>query len=313
MYANCIREGELAWSQRPDPTPKDRQVLIEVRAAGVNAADVLQLRGNYPAPPGSPDDIPGMELAGVVQAVGSEVRRFSAGDRVMALVGGGAHAQLAVADEGTVLPMPDQLEFTAAAGFPEVFTTAWDAMFDQGGLKPGERVLVTGAAGGVGTAAIQLAAAAGASVVASCRNQDLLADLIAMGAEEAHLPDAALERGPFDLVLELVGGDGVGAALARLSTRGRISVIGLGAGRSTQLDLSLLMGKRARIFGSTLRARPAAEKEMVMAGVQRHVVPLLGAGRLRVPVAATYPLHQAGDAYRRLSAGGKLGKIILIA
>ncbi len=313
MYANCIREGELAWSQRPDPTPKDRQVLIEVRAAGVNAADVLQLRGNYPAPPGSPDDIPGMELAGVVQAVGSEVRRFSAGDRVMALVGGGAHAQLAVADEGTVLPMPDQLEFTAAAGFPEVFTTAWDAMFDQGGLKPGERVLVTGAAGGVGTAAIQLAAAAGASVVASCRNQDLLADLIAMGAEEAHLPDAALERGPFDLVLELVGGDGVGAALARLSTRGRISVIGLGAGRSTQLDLSLLMGKRARIFGSTLRARPAAEKEMVMAGVQRHVVPLLGAGRLRVPVAATYPLHQAGDASRRLSAGGKLGKIILIA
>lgn len=313
MYANCIRDGELAWSQRPDPTPKDRQVLIEVRAAGVNAADVLQLRGNYPAPPGSPDDIPGMELAGVVQAVGSEVRRFSAGDRVMALVGGGAHAQLAVADEGTVLPMPDQLEFTAAAGFPEVFTTAWDAMFDQGGLKPGERVLVTGAAGGVGTAAIQLAAAAGASVVASCRNQDLLADLIAMGAEEAHLPDAALERGPFDLVLELVGGDGVGAALARLSTRGRISVIGLGAGRSTQLDLSLLMGKRARIFGSTLRARPAAEKEMVMAGVQRHVVPLLGAGRLRVPVAATYPLHQAGDAYRRLSAGGKLGKIILIA
>ncbi len=313
MYANCIRDGELAWSQRPDPTPKDRQVLIEVRAAGVNAADVLQLRGNYPAPPGSPDDIPGMELAGVVQAVGSEVRRFSAGDRVMALVGGGAHAQLAVADEGTVLPMPDQLEFTAAAGFPEVFTTAWDAMFDQGGLKPGERVLVTGAAGGVGTAAIQLAAAAGASVVASCRNQDLLADLIAMGAEEAHLPDAALERGPFDLVLELVGGDGVGAALARLSTRGRISVIGLGAGRSTQLDLSLLMGKRARIFGSTLRARPAAEKEMVMAGVQRHVVPLLGAGRLRVPVAATYPLHQAEDAYRRLSAGGKLGKIILIA
>lgn len=311
MYANCIAAGQLTWSERPDPVPNVKQVLIEVRAAGVNAADVLQVRGNYPAPPGSPDDIPGMELAGVVKAVGSEVRRFNVGDRVMALVGGGAHAELVVADEGTVLEMPRGLDFIEAAGFPEVFTTAWDAMFDQGGLRPGERVLVTGAAGGVGTAAVQLAAAAGASVVASCRSEDRLADLIALGAEEAHLPEAALERGPFDLILELVGGDGVAAGLAHLDIRGRISVIGLGAGRSTQLDLSLLMARRARIFGSTLRARPLAEKEMVMAGVRRHVVPLLAAGRLRVPVAATYPLELARDAYQHLSDGGKFGKIIL--
>ncbi|MHB1639763.1 MAG: zinc-binding dehydrogenase [Candidatus Dormibacteria bacterium] len=312
MKANCITDGSLVWQDRPDPTPRDHEVLIEVAAAGVNAADVMQVRGAYPAPPGSPPDIPGLELAGVVTAVGSMAGRFKPGQKVMALVGGGAHAELAAVDEGSVLPIPEGMELSAAGAFPEAFTTAWDALVLQGGLQAGERVLITGAAGGVGTAAIQLAALAGATVIASCRNPDRLGDLRSLGAAEALDPVTALARGPFDLVLELVGGPGVAQAMAVLDIRGRIAVIGLGAGRSTELDLSLLMSRRARIFGSTLRARSLAEKALVLASVEKHLLPLLQSGKLRVPLAAGFALSHAGDAYSHLVKQGKLGKIVLL-
>ena len=313
MRANCIEDGRLVWRDMPDPTPGDREVLIKVAAAGVNAADILQLRGHYPAPEGAAADIPGLDLAGSVVAVGASVRRFHPGDRVMALLAGGAHAELATVDEGSVLPVPEQMEMSQAGGFPEVFTTAWDALFLQAGLRVGERVLITGAAGGVGTAGIQLAAAAGATVTASCRNPDRLGDLLALGASTAAEPSEALARGPFDLILELVGGQEMADGLSALATQGRIAVIGLGAGSKVEVDLRLLMGRRGRIFGSTLRARSLAEKATVIASVQRHVLPLVEAGRVSVPVAATYPLSAASDAYSHLAGGGKLGKIVLLA
>jgi NADPH2:quinone reductase len=313
VRANCIEGGRLVWRETADPEPRDHEVLVRVAAAGVNAADILQLGGHYPAPEGAPAEVPGLELAGTVAAVGSAVRRFKVGDRVMALVAGGAHAELAAVDEGSVLPIPDQLDMAAAGAFPEVFTTAWDALFLRAHLQMGERLLVTGAAGGVGTAAIQLAAATGAEVTASSRNQDRLGDLLALGAAAAADPREALARGPFDVILELVGGQGVADGLAHLATQGRIAVIGLGAGRQVEVDLSSLMAKRAWIFGSTLRARSLVEKATVIASVERHVLPLVQAGRLMVPIAKTYPLSAAADAYSHLAGGGKLGKIVLVA
>lgn len=230
----------------------------------------------------------------------------------MALVGGGGQAELATVDQGSAIPIPKGVSWEAAGGFPEAFTTAYDALFTQAGLGFNEKVLITGAAGGVGTAAVQLAAAAGALVVASVRNESLRGEVLRLGAAHALDPAAALEQGPFDLALELVGGQSVGAVLERLAQGGRISVIGLAAGRTAELNLSSLMGRRSRIFGSTLRSRSQAEKSLVAAAVTRHVVPLLEIGKIRVPVASTYPMEQAAAAYQRQAAGGKLGKIVLL-
>lgn len=313
MRAATIRDRELRFELHPDPVPGDHDLLVRVRAAGVNAADLIQLRGAYPAPPGSPPDIPGLELAGEVVQVGAQVRSHRAGDRVMALVGGGGQAELALVPDGSAMTVPDGLPWAAAGGFPEVFCTAFDALFTQASLQVGERVLVTGAAGGVGTAAVQLAVAAGAEVVASVRSEALRIPVLRLGAHQALEPAAALEQGPFDVALELVGGPSLPDVLASMGSGGRIAVIGTGAGRSAALDLGLLMARRARLFGSTLRARSLAEKAMVAQRVERQVVPLLATGRLQVPVMETYRLDQAADAYRRHAEGGKLGKLVLVA
>jgi NADPH:quinone reductase-like Zn-dependent oxidoreductase len=312
MWAVTIVDRELLWREHPDPRPGDSELLLRVQAAGINAADLLQLKGAYPAPPGSPRDIPGLELAGEVISVGPRVTRYAPGDRVMALVGGGGQAELATVDEGSAIPIPKGVSWEAAGGFPEAFTTAYDALFTQAGLGFNEKVLITGAAGGVGTAAVQLAAAAGAVVVASVRNESLRDEVLQLGASRALDPAVALEQGPFDLALELVGGPSVGAVLERLAQGGRISVIGLAAGRTAELSLSSLMGRRARIFGSTLRSRTQAEKSLVAAAINRHVVPLLDLGKIRVPVASTFPMEEAAEAYKRQAAGGKLGKIVLL-
>src|SRR5947209_1783561 len=173
MRAATIRDGELAVEEHPDPEPAADELLVRVRAAGLNGADMMQLRGRYPAPPGAPQDIPGLELAGEVAACGSRVRRFEPGDRVMAIVAGGGQAEQCVLHERAVMPVPEQLDWPAAGGLPEVFTTAHDALFTQGELAPGERLLVHGAAGGVGTAAVQLGRATGARVTATVRNSDV--------------------------------------------------------------------------------------------------------------------------------------------
>ncbi len=310
MRAVTIRERELSVQAHPDPVAGAGEVLVAVRAAGLNGADMLQRRGLYPAPAGSSQDIPGLELAGEVVALGPGASRFKLGDRVMAIVGGGGQAELAVVHERVLMAVPEALDWPAAGGVPEVFTTAHDAIFTQGELRAGERLLVHGAAGGVGSAAIQLARASGASVTATVRNPDLRDQVAAFGANVI-APEGFAAHGPFDLILELVGAPNLPDNVKALAIDGRIVVIGIGAGAKAELNLGLLMSKRARISGSTLRARPLEEKAATARAVERSVLPLLACGQVQVPIAATYPLAQAVAAYDRFAAGGKLGKIIL--
>jgi NADPH2:quinone reductase len=313
VRAVTIQDGRLVVAERPDPEPGSGELLVRVAAAGVNGADLAQLKGAYPAPPGSPADIPGLELAGEVAAVGQGALRFRPGDRVMSLVGGGGQAELAVVHERVAMPVPEQLGWPQAGGFPEVVTTAHDALFTQCGLGLGDRLLVHGAAGGVGTVAVQLAAAAGARVVASVRNRDHHAAVAAMGAERMVEPadDWGL-AGPFDVILELVGAPNFPANLQALATGGRIMVIGTPAGTRVELDLRRLMATRGRLLASHLRLRPLEQKADAARRVEAQALPLVAAGRLRIPVAATFPLEAAQEAYDRFAAGGKLGKLVVV-
>jgi len=285
---------------------------VRVRAAGLNGADILQRKGGYPAPPGSPPDIPGLELAGEVAALGAGAERFAQGDRVMSIVGGGGQAELCVVHERQLMRVPEVLDWTQAGGVPEVFTTAHDAVFTQAGLRAGERLLVHGGAGGVGTAAVQLGRAAGADVTATVRNEQLRDAVRELGAHEVLAPDDYADRGPYDVVLELIGAPNVPDSLNALNTGGRIVVIGVGGGFKAELNLLALMGKRARIMASTLRPRPLEGKALTARAMERSVLPLLARGDVRVPVAETFPLDQVHDAYERFAAGGKLGKIVLL-
>jgi NADPH:quinone reductase-like Zn-dependent oxidoreductase len=312
MHAVTIQDGGLAWAEHADPSPGPGDLLVRVRAAGVCRGDLMQRDGMYPPPPGTtPPELPGLELAGEVVAVGDEVRRFAPGDRVMAVVTGAGQAELAVVPEIVALRVPDGIAWPQAGGFPENYTTAHDALFGQCGLTVGERVCIHGAAGGVGTAAVELAVAAGCDVVATVRNESLRPGVAALGAT-AVAPDGFGDHGPFDVVLELVGAVNMAADLAALATGGRVAVIGVGAGFKAEVNLLALMGARGRIHGSTLRARPLEEKATVARGVERQVLPLLARGALTVPIAATFPLSDAPAAYERFAAGGKLGKIVLV-
>jgi NADPH:quinone reductase len=312
VRAATIQDGQLVVEERPDPVAARGELLVRVRSAGLNSADMLQLRGHYPAPPGSPPDIPGMDLAGEVVATGPDAARFSVGDRVMAVVGGGAQAELATVHERGVMPVPDGVDWPAAGGLPEVFTTAHDAIFSQAALRPGEHLLVHGAAGGVGTAAVQLGREAGARVTATVRREELRPRVEELGARVI-APEGFAEHGPFDVVLELVGAGNLAENLQAIATNGRIAVIGVGgSGPVSEINLLAVMGKRARIHGSTLRTRPLEEKAIAMRRVEREVLPLFEAGRLVVPVAATFRLDEVRQAYERFQAGGKLGKIVLL-
>jgi NADPH2:quinone reductase len=312
VRALTIQDGALVVEDRPDPEPGKGEVLVRVRAAGVNGADMLQRQGAYPAPPGSPDDIPGLELAGEVQALGPGASRFGEGDRVMAVVGGGGQAELAVVHERAAMPVPDVLDWPAAGGLPEVFTTAHDALFTQAGLRPGEHLLVHGAAGGVGTAAVQLGRAAGARVTATVRRKELRPAVEELGARAID-PEGFEDEGPYDVVLELVGASNLAGNLSALATGGRIAVIGVGGtGPKGEINLVAVMQKRAKIHGSTLRARPLEQKAAAMRLVEKEVLPNFENGTLTVPVAETYELDRAEEAYDRFAAGGKLGKLVLL-
>jgi NADPH:quinone reductase-like Zn-dependent oxidoreductase len=313
MHANVIRDNQLHWEERADPAPGDTELLIAVQAAGINSADLVQRIGLYPAPPGWPEDIPGMELAGEVVRVGRSVTLFAPGDRVMAVVGGGAQAELAYVDEMHALAVPDGMPWPEAGGFAEAFATAYDALFTRGELKMGERVLVSGAAGGVGTAGVQLAAAAGAHVTATVRNEGHHEAVRDLGADVVIAPGDEGKHGPYDVVLELVGQASLTEVLPHMAPWSRVVVIGVGSGGRMEIELMQLMMQRVRIVGTTLRSRTRQEKADVVAAVNAHVMPLLVEGRLRVPVAETFPLAKAEAAYERFAAGGKLGKVVLVA
>jgi NADPH:quinone reductase len=312
VRAATIQDGELVVEERPDPQPGKGELLVRVRAAGLNGADMLQRRGAYPAPPGSPPDIPGLELAGEVEALGPGAERFAEGDRVMAVVGGGGQAELAVVHERAAMPVPEPLDWPAAGGLPEVFTTAHDALFSQAQLRTGEHLLVHGAAGGVGCAAVQLGRAAGARVTATVRNEELRGRVAELGARAIE-PEGYEEEGPFDVILELVGASNLQGNVKSLATGGRIAVIGVGGtGPTGEISLHILMQKRGRIHGSTLRARPLEEKAIAMRLIEKEVLPHFANGTLTVPVAETFELDRAEEAYARFEAGGKLGKIVLL-
>jgi putative PIG3 family NAD(P)H quinone oxidoreductase len=311
VRAATISDGELVVTEKPDPDPGHGEVLVRIRGAGLNGADMLQRRGAYPAPPGSPPDVPGLELAGEVEALGPGAGRFAAGDRVMAIVGGGGQAERCVVHERQLMPVPEGLDWAAAGGLPEVFTTAHDALFTQAGLGPGERLLVHGAAGGVGTAAVQLGRACGAHVTATVRNEALRDEVAALGAHAVLPPEGFADHGPFDVVLELVGAPNLADDVRARATLGRIVVIGVGAGAKAELNLVALMGKRGTLRASTLRVRPLEDKAATARAMERHVLPLVAAGTVRVPVAARFGLDEVAAAYERFAAGGKLGKIVL--
>jgi len=310
MRAVTIRDGALGVEDHPDPEPGAGEILVRVAGAGLNGADMLQRKGAYPAPPGSPPDIPGLELAGEVIGRGAGAERFEEGDAVMAILGGGGQAELAVLHERAAMPVPDGLDPIAAGAAAEVFTTAHDALFTQARLRPGERLLVHGGAGGVGTAAVQLGRVAGARVTATVRNEELRGGVEALGAEAID-PEGFADHGPFDVVLELVGAPNIADDLKSLGTAGRIVVIGVGAGSKAEVNLLALMGKRATLRASTLRARPLEEKALAMRAVEREVLPHFESGALKVPVAETFGLDEVEAAYDRFAAGGKLGKIVL--
>jgi NADPH2:quinone reductase len=294
MRAVVIVDGRLEIQERPDPVPGDGEVLIRVRAAGINGADLMQRAGNYPPPPGAPPDIPGLECAG-------ETER---GDPVMALLPGGGHAELVAVHESHLLPVPETVSWPEAGGFVEVFATAHDALFTQAQLMPGERLLVNGAAGGVGIAGVQLGAETGASVTGVARHH--LEQILELGASDTKA------SGKYKVILELVGGDHLRSDLERLDLKGRLALIGLGAGGTVEVNFHHLLRARGRIHGSTLRARTRAEKSDVIRRLREDVLPLLEEGRIVVPVHATYPLDEAQEAYDAFAAGGKFGKIVLL-
>lgn len=308
-----IKDKAVGPGTREDPVPGLGQALIRVHGAGVNGADPVQVAGFYPPPPeaGVPGDIPGMELAGEVIESRAPVPRFEPGARVMAIVAGAAQAELAVIDERQLMPVPEALDWTQAGGFPEVYATAYDALVGQAKLRSGQRLLVNGAGGGVGTAAVQLGRALVADVTASVRNGKNRAAVEELGANRALAPDEAFEHGPFDVILELVGGPNLADDVKSLATWGTIVVIGVSAGPEGTVDLRRLMAKRGTVRASTLRYRSPEEKALLARELEAHVLPLVVDGHLRVPVEAEFPLAEVTAAYERFSAGGHVGKIVL--
>jgi len=311
VRALTIVDGSLELRDHPTPEPGPLDVLVEVRAAGINAADLLQRQGLYAAPPGWPVDIPGMELAGVVVAVGDRVVEPLMGRRVCAIVGGGAQGSLCALPSEHLLFVPDHVSFEEAGGFPEAFITAYDALVTQGRLAAGQRALISGAAGGVGVAGVQIAHALGAEVVAVTRSDEHHARLRSLGANETITLEEVGSIDGVDVVLELLGAAHLNAAQRVLNRFARVVVIGVGAGRTFELDLLAMMGKRITVTGSTLRSRSRDEKAEVVRRVSESLVPRWTQTELEVPLARVFALEEADAAYAFFAAPGKFGKVVL--
>lgn len=324
MRAIVIREPGgpevLTLEDLPDLVPPHGHVRVAVRYAGVNRADLLQRMGAYPAPPGVPPNIPGLEYSGVVDAIGEGVTRLAIGDRVLGLVGGGAYAEQLVVHEGEVARLPDAIDDLAGGAIPEVFVTAYDALLIRGALAPGESVLVHAGGSGVGTAGIQLAKALGCFVIATSRTEDKLARCEELGADVAlAVKDAAFAdavnvatagRG-VDVVLELVGGAYAAEDVRCLATLGRVVVVGLTGGIRADVDLRLLLQKRATMVGTVLRSRPLAEKIRAAEVLARNVLPLVAAGRVRPVVDRVFPFAEAAAAHEHVASNASFGKVLL--
>jgi putative PIG3 family NAD(P)H quinone oxidoreductase len=307
----------VSVTERPDPVPEGDEVLVAVRYAGINPADLQQRDGRYPPPAGAPVDVPGLEVAGEVIALGPRVLGIEVGDRVMGLVAGGGLADRVVVSERHVTRVPDRLDVTEAASVPEGFITAHDAIRSQAGLCPGEVLLVNGATGGVGTAAVQIARAAGARVVGTSRTERgrrLIAELggVPAAPETAQeiVRDVSAGRGA-DVVLELVGAPNLATDLEVLATLGRVVVVGVGAGAEATINLRALMGRRGRLFATVLRARPTEEKAAAVRAFEREVLPHLACGDLRPVVDTVFPIDDVAAAFDHVETAPKQGKVLL--
>lgn len=301
------------------PAPGPGQVLIEVAAAGINRPDVMQRQGKYPPPPGA-SDIPGLEIAGAVAAIGAGVAWPNRGTEVCALVAGGGYAELAVADAALCLPVPKGLSVIEAAALPETFFTVWSNLFDRAGLKAGESVLIHGGSSGIGTTAIQLAKAFGATVFTTAGNEDKCRVCRELGADRAVnyneddfvsvCKDATAGRG-VDVILDMVAGDYVNRNIEVAAVEGRYVFIAGLKGASAQVSVRSIMLKRLRLTGSTLRPRPVAFKAAIAAALKRRVWPLLEAGEIKPVVHAALPLREASAGHRMIEASEHIGKIML--
>jgi NADPH:quinone reductase-like Zn-dependent oxidoreductase len=313
VRALVISDGELRIEERPTPVPEADQVLVEVAGAGLNRADLIQLRGLYPAPPGWPPDIPGLEFAGIVAGTGSGVKALREGDRVFGIVGGGAHATHLVTKEDLCSPVPDLLDMLNAGGIPEAFITAHDALVTQGELRPGERVLINGVGSGVGTAAVQVARLLGATTVGTSRTEAKLQRAEELGLDQGVLASESMsdEIGEVDVVIDLIGGDYVVTDVKVCRLRGRIVIVGLLAGARTTLDLGAVWSKRLTIRGTSLRARPNYEKALAARAFEREVLPYLGRGDARVVVDNVFLLDDARQAYDYMLSNEGFGKTII--
>jgi NADPH2:quinone reductase len=311
----------LQLVERPEPFPAADEILIDVAAAGVNRPDVLQRLGKYPVPPGA-SDIPGLEVAGVVAAVGADVRGWTVGEPICALLAGGGYAERAVAPQEQCLPIPKGLTAIQAAGIPETFFTVWTNVFQRGRLNAGETILIHGGTSGIGTTAIQLAKVFGARVFTTAGSDEKCAAAKALGADEAfnyRTEDwvaAAKEvtggRG-VDLILDMVGGDYIGRNLDLLVVEGRLVQIAFLKSAKAELDFSVMMRKRQWITGSTLRPRTPLEKGVIARELLEHVWPLLEQGSVAPVIHQTFPLADAAAAHRMMEGGTHIGKLVLIA
>jgi NADPH2:quinone reductase len=304
---------------RPVPKPGNGEVLVKLKAAGVNRPDVMQRMGLYPPPPGAPD-VPGLEIAGEVVALGQGVSRYKVGDRVCALVPGGGYAEYCAVHETNALPIPDGVSFVEAAGIPETYFTVWTNVFERGGLKAGETILVHGGTSGIGTTAIMLAKAFGATVMATAGSDEKCVACRKLGADQAinyktqdfvaETKTASGGKG-IDLILDMVGGEYAARNYDAAAVGGRIVQIAVQAGPKATVDLSRIMLKRLTHTGSTLRARPVADKAVIAEALRKNVWPLLSQGRCKPVVHATFPLAEAAKAHALMETSQHIGKIVL--
>ncbi len=312
MQAVIIDQGVLRLDERPDLLPAAGDVVVATHFAGINAADLMQRRGLYPAPPGWPQDVPGMEMSGRVVALGEGVDESLLGRRICAIVGGGAQATQCRVRAHHVIDVPDAVSMDHAGGFPEAFITAYDALVLQAHLRPGERLLISGASGGVGSAAVQIGHLLGTHVIAVTRSASHAAALADLGADDVISLEEVSGIAPVDVVLELVGAAHLALAQQRLARFARVVVIGVaGGGSKVEINLLNLMGTRATLTGSTLRSRDDAEKAQVIAQVSSALVGPWAQGRLTVPLARTFALADAAAAYEFFGHPGKFGKVLL--
>lgn len=299
---------------RPEPAPGE--VLIQVAAAGVNRPDVMQRQGKYPPPPGA-SDIPGLEVAGTIVAVGEGVTEWSAGDAVCALLTGGGYAEFATTDARLCLPVPGDLTMTEAAALPETFFTVWHNVFERARLQPGETLLVHGGSSGIGTTAIQIAKALGATVFTTAGSADKCAACEKLGADRAinyrdeDYVEIVKAAGGADVVLDMVGGDYIARDVKAMKVEGRHVNIAFLKGSKIEIDMMPVMLKRLSLMGSVLRSQPADNKARIAKALREQVWPLLADGRIRPQVHATFPLAEAAQAHALMESSQHIGKIVL--